>query len=103
MMKKIILAAIAAVMALLGVNSCAKVQDIGEDDDTIDVTGIPAVEFTLVPDWSVTPVDGTYNHGYVDVAVNAPGIQWYYAEEATDQYVACITILSNISPCSTRQ
>ena len=51
------------------------------------LAGIPKVEFSQVPGWSVTPVDGTYYNGYADVVVDAPGIQWYYAEEATDQFI----------------
>ena len=47
------------------------------------LTGVPSLTLSLVPEWSVTLVDGTYKDGYVDVTVNAPGIQLYYAEELT--------------------
>ena len=54
------------------------------------ITGVEEVEFTLVPDWSVTPVGNLYLETYndkeytmVDIEVNAPGIQYYFAEEDT--------------------
>ena len=54
------------------------------------LTGIPAMELTLVPEWTVTLLGDSYWEEYndeqylmVDIEVSVPGIEYFYVEENT--------------------